>query len=162
MIKYTLHKDNLKISENLPINIVQIFDVNNPDIQKSIDNFNVLYKWDKMFTLEEVQRRLDNDCKFFLFYLNGLLVGHAWFSNKTVSYDTDKTEKQFYFPEIFSFNIFVDKTKHQKTMFSSHNYYSYCVKKLIDDGYDVIHIEIDDWHEVSKKFFEKVGFISHP
>lgn len=161
MIKHTLYKENLNFIEGLPINVKEVFDANEPDVQKSIDNFNQLYKWDDMFTVDVVKNRLEEKQRLLLYYLNGLLIGHLWFSNKAFSIDNPEiNEIKFNFPEIYVYNLFVDKTKHQKTIFDSSQYPAYCFKKLIDEGYEKFHMYVDDWNVASLENSKKTGFVS--
>ena len=160
MIKQILYKDNLNYIKGLPINIKEVFNADDPDVEKSINNFNELYVWKDMFTVEIVKKRLEEKQRLFLFYLNGLLVGHSWFSDKAFSVDYPEiNEIKFNFPSLYIYNLFIDKRKHQKSIFNSSQYLAYCIKQLMDEGFEKFYLYVDDWNVASLTNTQKTGFI---
>lgn len=145
MVHYTLNEENLIRVENPYALIREIFDVTDCDIQTTIDNFNSLYQWDEMFDEDKVGERLENGHRFFIFYQEDLVVGHCWFDPNN----------------IYVYNVFVDKRYHDKTISDSTVYLTIVADKIFSEGYEKIHVEVDDWHKKSQSFFERLGFNSN-
>lgn len=159
MKKVYLSSHFLKIDENLPITVREISDHTDPDVQKTIDNFNNIIEWDEMFTTTEVKIRLEKGHKLFIFYNEDILIGHFWFANEAIYFGETKGKyKKFEFPKIFGYNYFIDTTKHDYKKFSSHNYGSYCYKELFSQGYNEIFGYIDEWNRASVFNALKSGF----
>lgn len=159
MVYYTLHKEDIIYDEPCPKSrFIEVLDFDNEDIQKSIDNFNSLYSWAEMFDIEEVKRRLKRGDKFFLFYFNDKVSGHCWLS-KNVERMGFLSEKVLPSQSLYCYNVFVDKTIHDKDECSSTVYLSEIFKILFFDGYKKIHLYTDDWNKSAQVHFEKIGFI---
>jgi hypothetical protein len=149
MIRHTLVKDDLIHIENSDVFVNEIFESTNCDIQTTINNFNSLYKWDKMFDAEEVKRRFEENHRFFIFYHKDLVVGHCWVDPNQLTPNN-----------IYVYNVFVDKTKHDKDVCDSTVYFSKLATMLFSEGYKVIHADVDDWHKKSQSFCQRLGFKS--
>ena len=147
MVVYSLNIKNKIYEENVGVIIKEIYSPNYSDIQKTIDNFNSLYTWDMMFTTEEVKKRMSYGDRFFIFYLKNKVVGHSWSSKRHLPH-----------PHIYIYNVFVDKTKHNKNLFDSAVYVSTLMSKLSEEGYTNAHLIVDDWHKKAQTFFERMGF----
>jgi len=147
MVRYTLNKDDLIHQENSRIFVREIFDATNCDIQTSIDNFNLLYQWEGMFDLKEVTDRLGLGHRLFLFYLDDMVVGHCWVNPLLLPK-----------PNIYVYNVFVDKTKHSKDICDSTTYFSNLTLILFSEKYESIQVDVDDWHKKSQSFFKRMGF----
>lgn len=147
MIRYTLVKDDLIYQKNSRIFIKEIFEKTDLDIKLSIENFNSLYKWDKMFNIKESDNRLKVGHRIFLFYLDNLVVGHCWINPLLLLK-----------PNIYVYNVFVDKTKHSKDVCDSASYFSNLSLILFSEGYETIHADVEGWHNKSQSFFNRIGF----
>ncbi len=149
MIHYELYEENLNHIENSDVFVKEIFEVTDYDIQITINNFNSLYKWDKMFDLEETERRFERNHRFFIFYYKDLVVGHCWVDPVSMN--------EF---NIYVYNVFVDKTKHNKEICDSIAYFAKLANILFSEGYTTIHSDVDDWHKKSQSFCLRLGFKS--
>jgi hypothetical protein len=76
-----------------------------------------------------------------------VVVGHTWVSKK-------------YLPEphIYIYNVFVDKTKHNRELFDSTTYLSILLDTLSKEGYCDVHLYVDSWHKKAQTFFKRMGF----
>ena len=149
MIHYELYKENLNHIENSDVFVKEIFEVTDCGIKTTIDNFNSLYVWDKMFDLKETERRLGENHRFFIFYYKDLVVGHCWVDPISMNESN-----------IYVYNVFVDKTKHDKNVCDSIVYFSKLAEMLFSEGYEIIHADVDDWHKKSQSFCQRLGFKS--
>ena len=147
MVLYSLNIQNRIYSENTQLVVKEIREPNHSDIQKTIDNFNALYTWDMMFTMKETELRMKYGDRLFLFYLNGEVVGHTWISKRHLPG-----------PHIYVYNVFVDKTKHNKELFDSTTYVSVLFDMLSEEGYCDAHLYVDSWHKKAQTFFKRMGF----
>ena len=147
MVLYSLNIQNRIYSENTQLVVKEIREPNHSDIQKTIDNFNALYTWDMMFTMKETELRMKYGDRLFLFYLNGEVVGHTWISKRHLPE-----------PHIYVYNVFVDKTKHNKELFDSTTYVSVLFDMLSEEGYCDAHLYVDSWHKKAQTFFKRMGF----
>jgi RimJ/RimL family protein N-acetyltransferase len=145
---YTLNINDITLKDYQGVESIELFHANHPNVHRTISNFNSLYNWDEMFTVDDVKTRLESGERLFLFYNLGKLVGHVWFSTK---------EHQK--PSIYSYNIFIDKRLHNKESFDSTIYFSKCVEKLKKEGYEKIHVYVDEWNNASHQFCERMGFV---
>lgn len=147
MVLYSLKIENSICEENGQINVKEITYPRHPDIKKTIDNFNSLYDWDEMFTIDETETRIRFGDRLFLFYLNDEVVGHTWSSKRHLP-----------FPHIYIYNVFVDKTKHNKKLCDSTTYVCKLTNILSGEGYTDVHLYVDNWHKKAQTFFERMGF----
>lgn len=159
MKKFSLKKDDIKLVKNLPINIKEVKDSEEPDVINTINNFNSKIEWDEMFTLDEVDKRLKEGQRFFLFYFKDTLVGHTWFSPKVVFFGENKTKEiKINYPKIYGYNLFIDSSKHDYKLFDAYNYSSYCLNRIFSEGYDEVYVYVDDWNRASIISLYKIGF----
>lgn len=148
MVLYSLNIENKFYNQNDEIVVKEITVPNHPDIQKTIDNFNSLYTWDMMFTIEETELRMRfGGNRLFLFYLGGEVIGHTWVSTRHLPN-----------PHIYIYNVFVDKTKHNKELCDSTVYLCKLMEILNGEGYTNAHLYVDNWHKKAHTFFERMGF----
>jgi hypothetical protein len=148
MVLYSLNIDVIICQKNTEVDVKEILEPNHPDIQKTIDNFNSLYTWDMMFTVGETELRMRfGGNRLFLFYLSGEVVGHTWVSTRHLPH-----------PHIYIYNVFVDKTKHNKELCDSTSYVSVLMDMLSKEGCTNSHLYVDSWHEKAQTFFKRMGF----
>ena len=142
MNPYFLHKDTF-IKEELTIH--HIVDIQNyiSDIQSLIDSFNLEYKWDGMFDIDECKNRIDSGHYLFLLKLNDTPIGYVWF--KKLTSDT-----------CFGYNLYVTKQtprpKYAPTWFYRK------VSGIMLEKYNSIHVEIEDWNDVVFELVESIGY----
>jgi hypothetical protein len=142
MNPYFLHKDDF-IKEELTIH--HIVDIQNyiSDIQSLIDSFNLEYKWDGMFDIDDCKLRLDSGHYLFLLKLNNTPIGYVWF--KELTSDT-----------CFGYNLYVTKQiprpKYAPTWFYRK------VSGIMLEKYNSIHVEIDDWNHIVFELVESIGY----
>jgi len=113
------------------------------DIICLIDYFNQEYKWDNMFDIDEVNKRiLDNQFLFLLFYdVNP--IGYVFFR------EIDKKT-------CFGYNLYVTK-KINRPKDSAYQFYHIASDTMLDT-YDKIKVEIEDWNNVVFDIVEKIGY----
>ena len=67
MILYSLNIENGICEENGQISVIEMTSTTHLDVKKTIDNFNSLYTWDMMFTIDETETRIRFGDRLFLF-----------------------------------------------------------------------------------------------
>ena len=142
MKKYALHKDTF-IKEELTIHHVTNISTYISDIQTLIDFFNLEYKWDGMFDIDECKNRITSGQYLFLLKLNDTPIGYVWF--KKLTSDT-----------CFGYNLYVTKQtprpKYAPTWFYRK------VSGIMLEKYNSIHVEIEDWNDVVFELVESIGY----
>ena len=142
MKKYALHKDTF-IKEELTIHHVTNISTYISDIQTLIDFFNLEYKWDGMFDIDECKNRINSGQYLFLLKLNDTPIGYVWF--KKLTSDT-----------CFGYNLYVTKQtprpKYAPTWFYRK------VSGIMLEKYNSIHVEIEDWNNVVFELVESIGY----
>jgi len=146
MVHYTLNQKKLVHIENPNSRIREIFDATDCDVKTSIDNFNSVYDWDKMFDLKKVSRRLGYGHRLFIFYHKDLVVGHCWVNPKYGEQN-----------DIYVYNIFVDKRIHDRTISDSTVYLNIMADKLFSEGFKTLHLDVEDWHKNSQSYCGRAG-----
>ena len=142
MKKYILNKDNF-VTEELSIH--HVIDITNhiSDIQTLINSFNLEYKWDGMFNIDECKNRINSGQYLFLLKLNNTPIGYVWF--KELNSDT-----------CFGYNLYVTKQiprpKYAPTWFYRK------VSGIMLEKYNSIHVEIEDWNNVVFELVESIGY----
>lgn len=144
MIRYYLTSENLKRISSSFTSIREVSSANDPDIEISINRFNSLYSWNEMFDLNDVTHRIDKGHRIFLFYFKNNVVGHCWIEHKP-NYT-------------YSYNIFIDKTVHDKSIVDSTVYFVMLSDKLFNEGVQSIQVDVDEWHKKSQDFCKRIGF----
>jgi len=142
MKKYILHKNNF-VTEELSIHHVTDTSTHISDIQTLIDSFNLEYKWDGMFNIDECTNRINSGQYLFLLKLNDTPIGYVWF--KELNSDV-----------CFGYNLYVTKQiprpKYAPTLF-----YRY-TSGLMLQKYNSIEVEIEDWNHVVFDLVENIGY----
>lgn len=145
MKKYILHKDDF-IKEELTTHLV--VDIENYifDIQSLIDSFNLEYKWDGMFNVDDCKNRINSGQYLFLLKLNHTPIGYVWFKELTSDI-------------CFGYNLYVTKQiprpKYAPTWFYRK------VSGIMLEKYNTIHVEIEDWNYVVFELVESIGYQIH-
>ncbi len=142
MKKYILHTDNF-IKEELSIHHVTDISNHISDIQTLIDSFNLEYKWDGMFNIDDCKNRIDSGQYLFLLKLNDTSIGYVWFRELSSNV-------------CFGYNLYITKQiprpKYAPTLF-----YRY-TSGLMLQKYNSIEVEIEDWNSVVFELVENIGY----
>lgn len=142
MKKYILHTDNF-IKEELSIHHVTDISNHISDIQTLIESFNLEYKWDGMFNIDDCKNRIDSGQYLFLLKLNDTPLGYVWF--REISSDV-----------CFGYNLYVTKQisrpKYSPTWFYRQ------VSGVMLQKYNSIEVEIEEWNSVVFELVENIGY----
>lgn len=106
-------------------------------IQLSIDNFKSEIDWDGMWDLNEAQRRINNNQKFYLLLKDNLPIGHVWFIGE------------------FLYNAFVSNKREEGI---SQWFICETINDVFQNGYNTITLYTEEWNIKAIKFWEKLGF----
>ena len=137
MKKITITNDNFKPYQ-LDINGLEIILVDKSNlldleskIQFLINQFNQRYKWDNMFNIIEVARRISDSQKMYLLFYNNSEIGYVWIKENTKDV-------------CYAYNLFVskyiDRPIDSPKWLLSKVYGNQLLK------YKQIEMEIEDWH----------------
>lgn len=137
IIKKQLHIERLELD-----NIIAL-DYFKPDIETLINYFNEEYKWNNMFTIKDVEDRINNGHIIFILYYDKQPIGYVWF--KKLNKDT-----------CFGYNLYVTK-KINRPGDSAYWFYNK-VSGIMLQEYDTIKVEIEDWNKVVFKLVENIGY----
>lgn len=157
MVYYTLHQEKIIYHHDPKCGFREIDNPDDEDIITTINNFNELYKWDGMFDLLEVRRRFRKKHRLFLFYFENRVCGHVWFSKQPEKMGF-LSERVLPSPNIYCYNVFVDKRIHDKSWCDSSEHMGSICKFIFSEGYKKIHLYTDDWNTGAMSFFERCGF----
>ena len=139
MIKYVKKLDSdYKI--HYPINQIETL----PDyLQLAIDEFQEELNWEKMWSVEDAEKRLKDGWKFNTVELDSwgrnTIFGWIWLSPKQIACN------------LYVHKYYRNKGWGEKLILSIFN----VAKQL---GYDKVYSEIDEWNEVSKRLVDRLGY----
>lgn len=141
-IKYFNKIENLSIKK---IESNNLFELNTfiLDMKKLIYFFNQEYKWDKMFTIDDVYTRINAGDNLFILYFNKVSIGYIWFKkiNNEIS---------------FLYNLYV--TNIIKRPNESPKWFVNKTCSEILECYKKIICECEDWHKSAHNVFRYNGF----
>jgi len=112
-------------------------------IQTLIHYFNEEYDWNNMFTIEDVEDRINNGHTMFILYYDKSPIGYVWFKEL----DSKTT---------FGYNLYVTK-KIQRPVNSAHWFYNK-VSGIMLEKYNSIKVEIEDWNKVVFDLVKSIGY----
>lgn len=144
--------ENFKISHNKKIKESQLKikkisnSISNSDLlefTKLIDFFNLEYKWPEMFTIQDVNKRIENKETAFLLFYKNTSIGYVWF--KTINENT-----------CFGYNLYVTK-KEKRPAFSPYWFYKNVTDYMLID-YDTIHVEVNEWNYAIIDIIKSIGY----
>jgi hypothetical protein len=133
--------------ERLELNNIIPLEYFTPTIQTLINYFNEEYKWNGMFDINEVKRRINNGHIMFILYYDKCAIGYVWF--KKININT-----------CFGYNLYVTK-KIDRPINSPYWFYNK-VSGIMLEQYDNINVEIEDWNKVVFKLVESIGYKKLP
>lgn len=150
MINFELHSKN-HIEFINPINgleVINIFDMSKisiyeKEIKELINNFNLEYTWDEMFTYEDVINRIENSNLLFLLFYNKNPIGYV-FLKPLSDYD-------FYLYNLYVTKI-IERPKKSPIWF---------VNKVISKlptPLNKVTCYCEDWHSHAQNIFISNGF----
>lgn len=148
MKQYQLNRENYVIEKQLHIerlefdNIIAL-DYFKPDIETLIDYFNEEYKWDNMFTIKDVEYRINDQHTIFILYYDRQPIGYVWF-------------KQIDSKTVFGYNLYITK-KIDRPVNSAYWFYDK-VSGIMLKEYDTIKVEIEDWNKRVFDLVESIGY----
>lgn len=112
-------------------------------MQTLIDYFNSEYKWDEMFSIDDVIKRLDDGHILFILFSKSNPLGYTFFkeidSNTTFLYN-------FYVTKV------LNRSKELPIKFTN------VVCKEMFEKYDYIELECEEWNTAAQKVFESNYF----
>lgn len=144
--------ENFKISHNKKIKESQLKikkisnSISNSDLlefTKLIDFFNLEYKWPEMFTIQDVNKRIENKETAFLLYYKNTSIGYVWF--KKINENT-----------CFGYNLYVTK-KEKRPAFSPYWFYNNVTDYMLID-YDTIQVEVNEWNYAIIDIIKSIGY----
>ena len=145
---YQLNKKNYILEKQLHIERLELdniiaLDYFKPDIETLINYFNEEYKWDNMFTIKDVEDRINNGHTIFILYYDKQPIGYVWF--KEINLETT-----------FGYNLYVTK-KINRPVNSAHWFYNK-VSGIMLEKYNSIKVEIEDWNKVVFELVKNIGY----
>jgi hypothetical protein len=148
MIKYTINKNDYTIEkkfyiERLELDNIIAFDYFEPHINILINFFNQEYKWDGMFNIDDVKKRIINGHIMFILYYDNCAIGYVWF--KEINVNT-----------CFGYNLYVTK-KIDRPKYSAKWFYNEVTGIMLKEYY-TIKVEIEDWNKVVFDLVESIGY----
>ena len=121
------------------------------ELEKHIDNmyllinyFNIEYKWNGMFKIEDVYKRIEKGDNLFLMYFNNNPIGYVWF--------TQRNEETCYLYNLYVTNS-IKRPKNAPKWFINKT----C--SFMSSYYSKIICECEDWHIAAQNIFISNGFI---
>lgn len=114
------------------------------DIQKLINLFNNEYKWDGMFDIRTVDRRMENNEILFILYYNNISVGYVFFKELDIN-------------TIYAYNSYVTKKENR-----TDDAYMILMSKSCEEmfkSYKTVISDVDDWHKRVIEIITKIGYI---
>lgn len=148
MKHYQLNKENYIKEKELQVERLELDNILalkyfTPNIQFLIDSFNIEYRWNGMFDIEEVENRIKNHHTLFVLYYDGNPIGYVWF--KELDKDT-----------CFGYNLYV--TKQIERPKDSPKWFYNKVSGIMLEKYNTIYVEIEDWNKVVFNLVEGIGY----
>jgi hypothetical protein len=146
MIAYTLNKETFNKSYNLQTThlykkiwtdeYVQIMDL-------LIKQFNTEYKWDGMFTLDDVTKRIDSGEHLFILFVSDTPIGYIWFKELNIT-------------TCYLYNVYVSKVIKRPNFSVTWFINKVCFEMF--KHYKKIETECEDWHITMQNTFTLNGF----
>lgn len=112
-------------------------------LQLLINYFNEEYKWNELFTINDVVNRIETGDNLFLLYNKNRVIGYVWFR------ELDKNT-------CFGYNLYVTK-KIERPKHAPKWFYSK-VSGIMLERYNTIKVEIEDWNKVVFDLVEGIGY----
>jgi hypothetical protein len=143
MIRYKANKYDDTFAIGRVNNISEFNDIAKDSMKQLIESFNQEYKWDGMFSYEDIIERLESNHNLFILFFNKHPIGYVFFK------ELDSTTT-------FLYNLYVshkiDRDNSIPLLFVN----IVCAEMF--DVYDDIELECEDWNTAAQKLFESVSF----
>lgn len=135
--------ENRLTIERLELENIIAFEYYEPHIVSLINYFNKEYKWDGMFSIDEVKNRIINGQILFILYCDKQSIGYVWF-------------KELNQTTCFGYNLYVTKCIERPTYAPKWFYNE--VSRTMLEKYNTIKVEIEDWNKVVFDLVESIGY----
>lgn len=129
--------------ERLEFENIIAFEYYEPQIISLINYFNIEYKWDGMFDIEEVKNRIVLGHILFILYYDSQPIGYVWFK------ELDDTT-------CFGYNLYVTKQIDRPS--NTAKWFYNKVSAAMLDKHHTIKVEIEDWNNVVFDLVESIGY----
>ncbi len=113
-------------------------------MELAIRYFNQQYKWDKMFTLSDVESRIQNGDNLFLLYYGNQIIGYIFYKHID-----DKT--------CLAYNLYVTKVI-KRPENAAYWFYNRTSGHMLKH-YEIIKCEAEEWNHRVHDIFIKTGFV---
>ena len=143
MIRYKANKYDDTFSIGRVNKVSEFNDLAKDSMKTLIESFNEEYKWDDMFSYEDIIGRLESNHSLFILFFNRQPIGYVFFRelNSTTT---------------FLYNLYVsrkiDRDNSVPLLFVNR------VCSEMFDVYDEIELECEDWNTAAQKLFESSTF----
>lgn len=146
MLNFEIQK-NKKIEKNnfdiLLIKNLENFITIKNDIELLIMNFNDEYKWDKMFDIEDVKKRVINNETLFVLYYEKNPIGYVFM--KKINENT-----------CYAYNLFVTK-KNKRPSYAAYWFYNK-VTDIILSEFEKIQVQVEEWNWNIIDIIKNIGY----
>lgn len=124
-------------------NVKEFNNEHSSTMQTLIDCFNSEYKWDDMFSVDDVVDRLNNGHTLFILWQNGNPMGYIFF--KEIKEDVT-----------FLYNFYVTKVYYRDKTLPIKFVNEVC--RDMFKTYNHIELECEDWNTIAQRIFETNDF----
>ncbi len=146
MKNFELNRDNFK--EEKDFSIIHIHNKTWLELYKNsigiaIKYFNQQYKWDDMFTLDDVDKRIKNGDNLFLLYYGNQIIGYIFY-------------KEINSKVCLAYNLYVTKII-ERPKNAAYWFYNRTSGHMLK-YYEKIQCEAEEWNNKVHDIFLKTGF----
>jgi hypothetical protein len=145
MKKYQLNKKDFVKEKELNYIFVDKLSLpsNKKSIELAIKYFNQQYRWDNMFTISDVEKRIETGHKLFLLFYGEDVIGYIFY-------------KEIETLTCFAYNLYVTKII-QRPDYAAEWFYNRTSNHMLQ-LYDNIICEAEEWNSRTHEIFLKSGF----
>ena len=143
MIRYKANKYDDTFSIGRVNKVSEFNDLAKDSMKTLIESFNDEYKWDDMFSYEDIIGRLESNHSLFILFFNRYPIGYVFFRelNSTTT---------------FLYNLYVSRKIDRDNSIPLLFVNRVCSEMF--DVYDEIELECEDWNTAAQKLFESSTF----
>jgi len=143
MIRYKANKYDDTFTIGRVDDVSQFNDLAKESMKGLIESFNQEYKWDGMFSYEDIIERLESKHSLFILFFNQYPIGYVFFReiNPTTT---------------FLYNLYVSRKIDRDNSVPLLFVNTVCSEMF--EVYDEIELECEDWNTAAQKLFESVSF----
>lgn len=143
MIRYKANKYDDTFSIGRINSVSEFNDLAKDSMKALIESFNEEYKWDDMFSYEDIIGRLESNHSLFILFFNKQPIGYVFFR------ELDSTTT-------FLYNLYVSRKIDRDNSVPLLFVNRVCAEMF--DVYDDIELECEDWNTAAQKLFESSTF----